>query len=455
MRRPTWLTVARKAFAHLAKNPSSQARESEAATQNLESSARFLAAEAGTAGTYGNDTKNDSGESVMRGSNESAMLFLEPETNQPAAELAKVISGVFPYQHLVAMYNANEIIGRPEILADQFQPASMDLRLGQIAYRVPASFLPGPDSTVMDKVKTMDPHEIDLSEGALLERGHVYVVQLEESVRIPNNVTGTANPKSSTGRLDVLTRLITNKSAAFDHIEAGYAGPLFVEIAPQTFGVIVRRGSRLNQVRFYRGTPAAPTGDILHRYEQGHLVYASGTRKKVTKDLLVPVTIDLQGSGPGGAIGYRARKSAGIIDVDRVRSYDPHDFWEPIRRHRGTLVLELDEFYILATREEVGVPPDLAAEMVPYHSRSGEYRVHYAGFFDPGFGYQNGARGSKAVLEVRSHEVPFMLEHGQTVGWLKYERMTQTPSRVYGSGLKSHYQNQGLALAKQFRGFND
>jgi dCTP deaminase len=364
-------------------------------------------------------------------------------------------TGVLPYQAIMAMIRAREIVAAPEIEPTQIQPASMDLRLGHHAYRVRASFLPGPNATVMDKVQEMGGYPLDLAEGAVLERGCVYVVPLLESVRLAGGITGFANPKSSTGRLDVLTRLITDRGTAFDQIERGYEGPLYLEVAPQTFSIVARQGSRLNQLRFQRGSPVIAVSELHRLYDEGHLVRSDGPRQHIRENLL-PVTIDLKGRGPGSVIGYRAKKHTDKIDIDAVGAYDPHDFWERITYHReAALILDPDEFYILATAEEVGVPVDLAAEMVPYYTRSGEYRVHYAGFFDPGFGWSGRAGGSRAVLEVRSHEVPFMLEHGQTVAWLRYERMAGQPDRVYGSGIKSNYQHQGLALAKHFKPFSD
>ena len=365
----------------------------------------------------------------------------------------RIGTGVLPYQALAAMVRDGEIAAVPAIDPDQIQPASMDLRLGRYAYQVRASFLPGA-SSVIEKVRQMDGEPpLDLAEGAVLQRGAVYVIELLESVRLPNSIAGVANPKSSTGRLDILTRLIADGSAAFDQIERGYHGKLYVEVAPQTFSVIVRRGSRLNQVRFQRGNPVIAGGYLQGLHDDGQLVRSARPRPNI-QDNLVPVTIDLQGNGPGSVIGYRAKKHTRKIDIDRPASYDPVEFWEPLPFHdEAALILDPDEFYILATCEEVGVPPHLAAEMVPYYTRSGEYRVHYAGFFDPGFGWNGRAGGSRAVLEVRSHEVPFMLEHGQIVGWLRYERMGAPPSRVYGAQMHSNYQNQGLALAKQFRPF--
>ncbi|HXZ02254.1 MAG TPA: 2'-deoxycytidine 5'-triphosphate deaminase [Stellaceae bacterium] len=382
----------------------------------------------------------------------AAALHAASETG-PAGLGFRTGTGVLPYQAIMAMIRAREVTAAPEIEPAQIQPASMDLRLGHHAYRVRASFLPGPNAAVMDKVKEMGGYPLDLAEGAVLERGCVYVVPLLESVRLTGALTGFANPKSSTGRLDVLTRLITDRGTVFDQVERGYEGPLYLEVAPQTFSIVARQGSRLNQLRFQRGNPIIAASELHRLYDAGQLLRSAAARLQI-RDNLVPVTIDLKGAGPGSVIGYRAKKHTDKIDIDAVGAYDPYDYWEPITYRRdAALILDPDEFYILATAEEVGVPPDLAAEMVPYYTRSGEYRVHYAGFFDPGFGWDGEARGSRAVLEVRSHEVPFMLEHGQTVAWLRYERMAGHPDRVYGSGIRSNYQNQGLALAKHFRPF--
>jgi dCTP deaminase len=379
----------------------------------------------------------------------------EPLGGAPgAAGLKAGATGILPYQALAQMVRAHDIKGVPHPLeADQIQPASLDLRLGRTAYRVRSSFLPGPNATVMDKVRQLEGYPIDLADGAVLETGCVYVVPLQEALALPGDIHGIANPKSSTGRLDILTRLITDRSNAFDEIARGYDGPLYLEVAPQTFSVVVRQGTRLNQARFQRLGAALATSPLRDLYARGQLVRPEGSLDEgAIKDGLVPVTIDLKGAGPGSLIGYRAKKHTDRIDLEKLGHYDPADFWEPITCHReAAIVLVPDAFYILVTREEVGVPPDYAAEMVPYYTRSGEYRVHYAGFFDPGFGWSGTAGGSKAVLEVRSHDVPFMLEHGQIVGWLRYDRMAARPDRLYGATIKSSYQNQGLALAKQFR----
>jgi len=362
-------------------------------------------------------------------------------------------TGVIPSQGIAALI-ANEEVGAPGgILADQIQPSSLDLRLGSHAYRVRASFLPGPDSTVMQKVEYLDGlPAIDLTNPSVLEKGAVYVAELQETVRFSNGIEGLANPKSSTGRLDVLTRLITDKATAFDRVERGYQGPLFVEIAPLTFSIVVRKGTRLNQLRFNYGSTALAASEMERLYEGGQLVKAPWGPRLPLRKGLVPVSVDLVGNGPGSIVGYKARKNSSKIDVARIGFYDPREFWEPIYADGGHLNLDRDDFYILATREEVGVPPNLAAEMVPYDSTSGEFRVHYAGFFDPGFGWNGSAGGSKAVLEVRSYGVSFTLEHGQTVGWLNYVRLrTGSADKRYGTGIKSNYQGQGVALAKHFK----
>jgi len=367
-----------------------------------------------------------------------------------SAGLRGAATGILPYQQLKNMLRDGEMRAEVPLEAGQIQPASLDLRLGAVAWRVRASFLPGPASTVIERVRELDGYPIDLANGAVLERGCVYVVPLLESLQLSGSCAGFANPKSSTGRLDVLTRLICDRGESFDQVDRHYSGPLYVELAPRTFSIVVRTGSRLNQLRFRRGSPLLAAGDLDHLFSQGALV-AIDEGRTVRRDKEVGVTVDLHGRGEGARIGWRARKHTDRIDVDRVGGYEALDFWEPIVNRGGApMILDPDEFYILATRESVRVPPDFAAEMVAYDTSVGEFRVHYAGFFDPGFGWGEAVE-SKAVLEVRSHEVPFMLEHGQTIGWLRYERMAGRPDLLYGSGLKSNYQGQALALAKQFR----
>ncbi len=329
----------------------------------------------------------------------------------------------------------------------QVQPASLDLRLGAKATRVRASFLPGPDFSVADKLRQLGLHEFDLTDGAVLETGCVYIVPLLESLALPADVAASANPKSSTGRLDVFTRVITDSARAFDKMPEGYSGPLYLEISPRTFPILVRTGSRLSQIRFRRGGALLDDAalETLHAKE----TLATGTPRFVDG---LALSIDLQGDD-NGLVGYRAKRYTGVIDVDRVGAYDVAEFWEPIRRReRAEIVLDPAQFYILVSAEAVHVPPGYAAEMVPFDPLVGEFRVHYAGFFDPGFGHAPaGGHGSRAVLEVRSHEVPFILEHGQTIGRLVYEKLAGAPEALYGAALGSNYQAQGLKLSKHFR----
>ncbi|WFS06240.1 2'-deoxycytidine 5'-triphosphate deaminase [Methylobacterium sp. 391_Methyba4] len=366
-------------------------------------------------------------------------------------------TGVLPFQLLEQMVRSRAIASTTEIELDQIQPASLDLRLGRRAYRVRASFLAGPNATVMEKVEKLDGlPAIDITAGAVLERGAIYVVELMEFLSLPHDIYGVANPKSSTGRLDILTRLITDRGVSFDRVDYGYKGPLFIEIAPLSFSIVVKPGIRLNQLRLQRGEGPLllPQKETSRLYEAGQLTKVLDDRLPLREDNLVPVTIDLEGAHRGATIGYKARRNANKIHLDRIGEYDPRDFWQKLVSTDGSLNLEEGDFYILATREDVGVPPQVAAEMVPYDNRSGEFRVHYAGFFDPGFGWTQGqgAEGSKAVLEVRSHGVSFTLEHGQIIGWLRYAPIANGhTTKIYGRDVKSNYQGQGLKLAKQFK----
>jgi dCTP deaminase len=345
--------------------------------------------------------------------------------------------------------------------AGQIQPASLDLRLGAVAYRVRASFLPGPGTPVARRIAELKLHEFALTEGAVLETGCVYIVPLIESLALPADVAGATNPKSSTGRLDVFTRVIADETRGFDRIEGGYHGPLYAEISPKTFPVLVREGSRLSQLRLRRGDAVLDAGTLRALHARERLV----DRAEAVMGEGVAVSVDLSGgsytnslapTAAGSAnhvVGYRAKRHTAVIEVEHRAAYDVADFWEPIvARADNSLILDPDEFYILASTEAVQVPPDYAAEMVPFDPLVGEFRVHYAGFFDPGFGYAGtGGLGSRAVLEVRSREVPFILEHGQIVGRLVYEKMLARPDKLYGSGIGSNYQAQGLKLSKHFR----
>jgi dCTP deaminase len=379
-------------------------------------------------------------------------------------------TGILPYQAIQEMV-ANGEIRSAQILGggiepDQVQPASIDLRLGHYAYPLDTSFLPGNGVRVFEKMRQLDPDferfRLDLHAGAVLEKGRVYLVPLQETIRLKSDVAAFANPKSSTGRLDILTRLIADEATHFDQVEDGYEGQLFIEIAPRSFSVVVKTGTRLNQLRFRRTRGLTPKPISWEDWKQlldgGRVVSTTDTedrRRLSERPGMLPFTVDLRGSGqPNALIGWRAKKNTQRVDLDR-RDYDPLDFWEPMYFHKETsLTLVPDEFYILMTKEAIAVPPNYAAEMLPYDTRAGEFRVHYAGFFDPGFGWSEAsdrAGSSRGVLEVRSHEVPFLLEHGQIVGWLRYERMAEAPELLYGQDIKSNYQGQSLKLAKQFR----
>jgi dCTP deaminase len=348
------------------------------------------------------------------------------------------------------------ILPASEFTPDQVQPASLDLRLGDIAYRVRASFLPG-RTTVAERIDELKLHEIPLSDGAVLETGCVYIVPLLESLALPDDISAAANPKSSTGRLDVFTRVIADELRGFDQIEAGYHGPLYAEISPRTFPVLVREGSRLSQIRFRRGHALLAPDALRALHARERLVDADDADVSegvaVSVDLSGSLLSPTAGSKNNGVVGYRAKRHTGLIDVERRGGYAVLDFWEPMTaRPDRSLILDPNEFYILASKEAVQVPPDYAAEMVPFDPLVGEFRVHYAGFFDPGFGYAGaGGTGARAVLEVRSREVPFILEHGQIVGRLVYEKMLARPDTLYGQGIGSNYQAQSLKLSKHFK----
>jgi dCTP deaminase len=354
--------------------------------------------------------------------------------------------GVLPDRFLKEMIRKGEISAEPPVIPEQIQPASLDLRLGHVAYRIRASFLSGKGRRVEARLDEFEMHRMDLSAGAVLEKGCVYLVPLMESLALPAGLTAVANAKSSTGRLDLLTRVITDDGTEFDRIPEGYTGPLYAEICPRSFSVLVRPGMRLNQIRFRAGQAALSDAELkaLHAAEplvDGPAVIDHG----------LGFSVDLQ-PAEGDLVGYRAKPHTGVIDLERIAHYPASEFWEEIRTREGRIILDPGAFYILVSREAVTIPPDFAAEMAPYLAMVGEFRVHYAGFFDPGFGHgAAGGQGSRGVLEVRCHEAPFVLEHGQIVGRLVYERMSERPETLYGAGIASNYQGQGLKLSKHFR----
>ncbi|WP_028029949.1 2'-deoxycytidine 5'-triphosphate deaminase [Gemmobacter nectariphilus] len=354
--------------------------------------------------------------------------------------------GVLPAQTIRAMIADGTIAADPEVRPEQVQPASLDLRLGSVAYRVRASFLAGHGRKVADRIAEFEMHRVDLTQGAVLEKGCVYVVPLMERLALPADVAAVANAKSSTGRLDLLTRTITDGGVEFDRIPAGYAGPLYAEICPRSFSVLVRPGMRLNQLRLRRGDAMLDDAALAALHTRDPLVDGAPL---ISGGL--GFSVDLR-PRTGDLVGYRAKPHTGVIDLDRIGAYDPAEFWEEVRSAQGRIILDPGAFYILVSCEAVTIPPDYAAEMAPYLAMVGEFRVHYAGFFDPGFGHRAaGGSGSRGVLEVRCHEAPFVLEHGQVVGRLVYERMTERPDTLYGAGIASNYQGQGLKLSKHFK----
>ena len=392
-------------------------------------------------------------------------LFAGPEHASGAAPLLGANEfgtqfGLLPREKIELMARRKMIQAEGEIESGQFQPASLDLRLGARAYRVRASFLPGTDYSVVARLDALGSADDEISidgNGAVLERGCVYVIPLIEHLNLPESISAIANPKSSTGRLDIFTRLITDKSDVFDRVARGYEGPLYAEVSPRSFSVRVRKGSKLNQIRFRRLNSQqlertnfnVEDKDLRERHKSMPLV---DNALELRRNGLV-LRVGLSAEPIEGVIGYKAQKHADILDVDQTGAYRVADYWDPVRaRPDKRLILDPGEFYILASRERLQIPPDLAAEMVPIDPAMGEFRVHYAGFFDPGFGAgANNHPCARAVLEVRSHEVPFFLEDGQVVGRLVYEKMAEPPHLLYGASAVSNYQGQGLKLSKHFK----
>ena len=360
--------------------------------------------------------------------------------------------GVLSDLDILSLIENKNIYSQKIINQKQIQPASIDLRISRDVWRVKSSFLPGSKNTVAKKIERLSMHKIDLKDGAVLEKGCVYIAKINESLDLPEKISATANPKSSTGRLDIFTRLITDYATEFENIPLGYSGPLYIEISPRTFSVLLKENVCLNQIRFKFGMKT------LNDEETKSLQKREGLIKGALGELNikdgVPLSVNLAGDDKG-LVGFRARKHTNLIDVEKISFYNVEDYWENVSiRDLSSegLVLNPDEFYILASREYVSIPENYAAEMRAYDTRVGEFRAHYAGFFDPGFGMTNlGANPTRAVLEVRSHEVPFLIEEGQTVCRLVYEPMSSEPKQLYGiQGSGSNYQSQGLKLSKHF-----
>ncbi|HET9962922.1 MAG TPA: 2'-deoxycytidine 5'-triphosphate deaminase [Nitrospiraceae bacterium] len=379
---------------------------------------------------------------------------------------AATSQGILPYQQITQMIGRGAIKADHPIEPRQIQPASLDLRLGKKAYRLISSFLPEL-SAISSRLNVMDfyqsdlvMYEMDLSKGAILEKGHVYLIPLLEQLDLPTTVRARANPKSTTGRLDVFTRIVTDLTSGFDEIRAGYRGSLFLEVVPRSFAIKVQTGYCLNQVRFVRGQAAVGDAALHKVHARTPLLFHNlaspkpVAKKEFRTDRGLFLRINLTGNDrDDGIIGYRAKKNSHVIDLSKIGHYAAQDFWEPLKQHRqGSLLLEPEEFYILASKERIRVPPGYAAEMVAYEAACGELRTHYAGFFDPGFGYGEGElRGTQVVLEVRPHDVPFLIHDGQTFFKVVYDRMLDVPTQVYGASLGSSYQRQALTLSKHFK----
>ena len=356
------------------------------------------------------------------------------------------MTGVLSDTGIRALVAAGHVSASADIADGQIQPASLDLRLGETAYRVRASFLAGHGRTVSDRLQDFTMHEVDLTCGAVLEKGCVYIVPLLEKLSLPKGLSGAASAKSSIGRLDLLTRIITDHGTEFDRVPDGYVGPLYVEICPQSFSVIAQTGQLLNQIIFRDGHTVISDGALRELHQRTPIVSGDAV---ISGGL--GFSVDLKPTN-STLVGYRAKPHTGVIDLSKLAHYDPAEYWEEVHTETDWIILDPGAFYILVSRESIVIPPDHAAEMAPYIAMVGEFRVHYAGFFDPGFGWaEAGGAGSRGVLEVRCHEAPFVLEHGQIVGRLVYERMAEVPATLYGRDIKSNYQGQGLKLSKHFR----
>ncbi len=390
----------------------------------------------------------------MSTSNQGHIAF-ENGPESPSEEAQVRTTGILPSQDIRNLIARGNISAAPTINPDHIQPASLDLRLGDMAHRVRASFLPGPHSTVEAKIKELRMTRVDLTGAPVFEKDCVYIIPLVEELNLPENISGKANPKSTTGRLDIFTRLITDYGTEFDRVPAGYKGKLYAEVVSRTFTVALRAGMRLSQLRFVQGNPVSGDRTIRELNQEEPLVYMddedSPSKARLQRGLRI--TVNLEAVEADEIIAYKAKRYAPAIELDRIDYYATEEFWEV--RHQNSnksLILEPGDFYILASRERVRVPPDFAAEMVPFDPSDGEFRIHYAGFFDPGFGYgSSDIKGTRAVLEVRAHEVPFLMEHGQLVGRLNYMPLLCRPDKIYGTNIGSSYQHQALTLSKQFR----
>lgn len=366
------------------------------------------------------------------------------------------VNGTLPVQSLKRLVEGRNIKSPVPILDKQFQPSSIDLRLGNKAYRVRSSFLPQ-FKKVDELLEELFMYEVDLDENGILDKKNVYIIPLMEELNLPQELNGKTNPKSTTGRLDIFTRVITDKGYRFDEIEPGYSGRLYLEVFPRSFTVKVKTGQSLNQLRLFCDRQQVEDGELRELYNSNVLLYGDDgiqvpSDSAIIKDGLY-MRVDLKGQTSNGIIGFKAKKNSSIIDLSRVGTYLASDYWEPVHTPKeGFLILEPEEFYIFASKEKVRVPVEYAAEMTEFDAGSGELRTHYAGFFDSGFGYGFGeVKGTRSVLEVRPHDVPFRIEDGQVFFKIRYEKMVETPEITYGADIGSNYHAQELALSKHFK----
>jgi dCTP deaminase len=371
--------------------------------------------------------------------------------------------GVFPSQMIAEAIKSGWIASSEgELPAQSIQPASLDLRLGDVAYRLRCSFLPD-DEPVESALRRYEMGRIDLAGGAggILEQNRPYLVPLVEQLDLPPDVSAKANPKSSTGRLDIFTRVITDNSFMFDEVRRGYRGRLYLEIVPRTFTIRLHPGLSLNQLRLMRGHTGLADDEIRQLHAATPLLYRNGvalTAGQIAVSNGLFMGLHLGREAGQEVIGYRAKENSELIDLSKTDHYAVRAFWEEVlsegSKHGARIVLHPEKFYLLLSQDSVAIPPEYAAEMTAYDPTSGELRTHYAGFFDPGFGYDpeiSAFTGSRAALEVRAHDVPFAVEHGQNICKLSFERMIEPPDRLYGYALDSNYQGQEVALSKHFK----
>ena len=388
-------------------------------------------------------------------------LSAKPHLSRELVRSLRGKSGYLTNQSIELACHEGMIHSRVSLLASQFQPVSLDLRLGSHAYRIQSSFLPEND-TVDTKLNEVKLYKIDLRDGGILEKGAIYLIPLLEELSFPEKFQGRTNPKSSTGRLDMFTRVIVDHGHRFDEIPNGYRGKMYLEVIPRSFPVRVREGLPLNQLRIFQGDPHLSDVQLKNHYKKTPILFGDGGRpvgvEKVKVDNGLFISLDLAGARKDRIVAYKAKTNSSVIDMSLNRHYHPMDFWEPItltQIRNKRLILEPESFYIMMSKEKICIWPHLLAEMVAYEPNSGELRTHYAGFFDPGFGWHGGKtlknQGTSAVMEVRPHDVPFMVEDGQTFCRLKFESVIEKPTKVYGKKIKSNYHSQGLALSKYFK----